>query len=242
MHRVVPNLDDLTFVPVHALARAPRGVPREVRDADGAGDALRGEPRRAGPADHDRRHVVRRAVGSSQDGARHRREARGHLHHHRRRRHVPRGARGRRHHGLPGAPVPVRVQPRPHEDGAGHRDRGRPGGQAGDRRRPAGIEGLRGDRRAADAARRRRPAFAGPASGLHRTRRPAAQDRGDPRGDRLAGSHLREDGGVARLRRREARGEGRRRRPGDRRDGRRDGSLAGRAPRPHRRPDVVCPV
>ena len=49
-------------------------------------------------------------------------------------------------------------------------------------------------------------------------------------------------GASPRLRRREARREGRRRRPGDRRDGGRDGRVAGRAPGSHRHPDAVGPV
>ena len=164
MHRVVPNLDDLTFVPC-TLSRVPLEGYREKCETR----TVLGTRFAANPVVLDRPITIAgMSYGAlsrpSQDGARHRREAGGDLHHHRRRRHVPRGARGGRHHGLPGAPVPVRVQPRPHEDGAGHRDRRRPGRQARDRRRAAGVEGLRGDRRAADAARRRRPAFAGPAS------------------------------------------------------------------------------
>ena len=42
--RPVPNFDDLTFLPCTPLARAARGLPRALRDRDGARHALRRAP------------------------------------------------------------------------------------------------------------------------------------------------------------------------------------------------------
>ena len=77
-----------------------------------------------------------------------------------------------------------------------------------------------------DLPRRRRPALPGPPPGLHRGRRPAAQDRGDPRGDRPPDPGLREDRRLPGLRRRPARREGRGGRDRHRRDGGRDGRVS----------------
>ena len=72
-----------------------------------------------------------------------------------------------------------------------------------------GLEGLRRDRPAPRPAPRRRSALALPAPRFPRPRRHGDQDRGAPRGDRLAGADLRQDGGLARLRRRPPRRQGR---------------------------------
>ena len=100
-----------------------------------------------------------------------------------------------------------------------------------------GLEGLGRDRPAPRPAARRRSALALPASRLPRPRRHGDQDRGAARGDRLAGADLRQDGGLARLRRRPPRRQGRRRRGRRRRHGRGHRRLARVAPGAHRHPD-----
>ncbi len=83
----------------------------------------------------------------------------------------------------------------------------------------------------------RRPALALPAPRLPRPRRPGDQDRGAARGDRLSRADLRQDGGLARLRRRPPGRQGRGRRGRRRRHGGGHGGLARTAPGAHRHPD-----
>ena len=90
--RPVPNFDDLTFLHVHPLAGAARGLPRALRHRDGARHAVRRAAAAAEDPDHRLRHVVRRAVAQRQGRHRPRREPRRHVDHDRRRRHAPDGA------------------------------------------------------------------------------------------------------------------------------------------------------
>ena len=198
---------------VHAVPPAAGGLPRAVRDPHRAG--RRGA--RPGPIVLDRPitiagHVLRRPVEDGQDGARRGRDPTRDLHDHRRRRHARRGAGRLAPARLPGPAEPVRVRPRAPQGGGRDRGRRRTGREARHGRAPAGREGVAGHRRAAHAARGRRPAQPRPAPGLHRPGRPADQDRGAARGHGLAGADLRQDGREPSPRRRQARGEGRRRR------------------------------
>ena len=93
-----------------------------------------------------------------------------------------------------------------------------------------------GDRQAPRPAAGRRSALALPPPRLPRPRRHGHQDRGAARGDRLAGPDLRQDGGLARLRRRPARRQGGGRRRRRRRHGRGHRRLARAAPGAHRHP------
>ena len=179
--------------PVHAVARAARGLPRALRDGDGARHALRRAAAAPEDPDHRLRHVVRRAVTQRQGRHRPRREPRGHVDHDRRRRHAPDGAGQLRPPDLPDLPEPLRQRRARHGERRRGRDRGRPGRQAGHRRRAAGREGVRRGGAHARPAAGRRPALAGPPSRLHRTGRPAPQDRADPRGDRRPDPGLRQD-------------------------------------------------
>ncbi len=78
----------------------------------------------------------------------------GHVDHHGRRRHDPRGAQGLRAARVPGAAVALRLRPRRPPPGRRRRDRHRPGGQAGRRRPAARPEGQRAGGRHAHPARR----------------------------------------------------------------------------------------
>ena len=71
----------------------------------------------------------------------------GHVDHHRRRRHDPRGTRAEQEPGLPVSAVALRDEPRRPAQGRRDRDRARPGRQARRRRNAAGAEDLRAGRR-----------------------------------------------------------------------------------------------
>ena len=92
------------------------------------------------------------------------------------------------------------------------------------------------DRRGARAAARGRPAQPRAAPRLARPGRHDHQDRGAARGHRLAGADLREDGRHARLRRRQAGGEGGRGRRGGGRHGGRHRRVARHPAGPHGHP------
>ena len=186
----------------HADALRDRGLPREVRDQDGARRALREEADRARHPGLHHGHELRRAVAGGQDGAgqgrvdgRHRDLLRGG-------RDDPARARPLDQVVLPDHPEPVRLQPAPPD--AGRRDRvlHRPGLQGRARRPPDGPEGHRAGGRDALAARRDRPALAGAPPRLAGPRRPVAEDPGDARGDQLRGPDPAQAGRRARLRRR----------------------------------------
>ena len=112
------------------------------------------EADRAENPDHHRRHELRLAFRAGQGGARPRRDARRHLHDHRRRRHDAGGARPFADARLPVSAVALRHEPGRPAPGRRDRDRRRPGRQARRRRHAARPENLRPRRRDAHAARR----------------------------------------------------------------------------------------
>ena len=125
-----------------------------------------------------------------------------HLDHHRRWRHVDRGARPVPDAGLPVPAVALRHEPgRPAQGG---RDRGghRPGGQARRRRHAARPEDHRPHRRHAHPAQGHRPALRRPPPRLDGAGRPRDQDHGAARDHRLGEADLREDRRRAALLRR----------------------------------------
>ena len=188
MFKKIPHWDELMFLPGHAHALRDRGLPREVRDQDGARRALREEADRARHPGLHHRHELRRAVARGEDGARQGRLDGRHGDLLRRGRHDPARARPVDQVVLPGHPEPVRVQPAPPD--ARRRDRvlHRPGLQGRPRRPPDGPEGHRAGGRDALAARRHRPALARAPPRLAGPGRPLAEDPGDPRGDRTTRS------------------------------------------------------
>ena len=175
------------------LARAARGLPRALRHGDGARHAVRRATRAAADPDHRLRHEFGALSRNAKAGDRPRRRAVPAA------RRPPATAACTRWSGrlgaarLPDLPEPLRVRRARHGERRRRRDRRRSGREAGHRRRAAGREGVRRGGADARPAARRRPALAGAASRLHRSRRPAAQDRADPRGDRLAGAGVRQD-------------------------------------------------
>ena len=223
---------------VHALARPARGLPRALRHRDGARHALRRAAGAAEDPDHRLRHVVRRAVTQREGRHRPRRQPRGHLDHHRRRRHASAWSAsnsdclvyqicpshyGNDAHDMASADAVEIVVGQGAKPGTG------------------GV--LLGAKVSDEVARMRdlplgrRPALAGAPPRLHRSRRPAPQDRADPRGDRRADPGLRQDRRGPHPRRREAGRQGRRRRDRHRRHGGRVGRDARHPLRPHRHPD-----
>ena len=154
----------------HADALRHRGLPREVRDEDGARRALREEADRARHPGLHHGHELRRAVDRGEDGAGQGRLDGGHGDLLGRGRHDPARARPVDEVVLPGHPEPVRVQPAPPD--ARRRDRvlHRPGLQGRPRRPPHGPEGHRAGGGDALAAGRHRPALARPPPRLARAR------------------------------------------------------------------------
>ena len=160
-------------------------------------------------------------------------------HHHRRRRHDAGGARPVQAPRLPVPAVALRDEPRRPAQGRRHRDRARPGRQARRRRHAAGPEDHRAGRRDAH-----------PADG----RRPAQRRAGTPTGPgpddlEIKIRELREItdwekpvyvkiGATPHLLRREARGQGRRRRHRARRHAGRHRRDPGRVHRARRHPDA----
>ena len=179
-----------------------RGVPGEVRDQDGARRAVREVPDRARHPDLHHRDELRRAVARGEDGARQGRVDGRDRHVLGRGRDDPARTRPVDQVVLPEHPEPVRVQPAPPDDGRRVRVLHRPGLQGRARRAPDGAEGDGAGGRDALAPAGDRPAFAGPAPGLARSRRPLAQGAGGPRGDRLPDPDPAEARRGARVRRR----------------------------------------
>ncbi len=184
--RTWATFDDLTFIP-GTLTRIPlEGYREKCATAHGSRHAVRRQADRAGNAPHGDRDELRGPLAQRQDGPLPRSAAGGNLDDHRRRRDARRRAHRVARDDLRGPAQPLRDQhPAPPP---GRRDRAddRPGGQAGDRRIAAGLQGLRGDRPHPRPPARRRSALAVPASRLPRARRPRDQDRGAARGDRLS--------------------------------------------------------
>ncbi len=147
--------------PRHADPLRHRGLPREVRDEDGARRALREEAARARHPDLHHGHVVRRAEPRGEDGAREGRLDGGHGDLLGRGRDDPAGARLLDEVVLPGDPEAVRVQPAPPDARGRDRVLHRPGLQGRPRRAPDGPEGDGAGRGDALAPRGHRPALAG---------------------------------------------------------------------------------
>ena len=202
MFKPIPHWDRADVHARHADALRDRGLPREVRDEDGARRALREEADRARHPGLHHRHELRRALDRGQDGARQGRLdgrlgdllGRG--------RDDPARARPVDQVVLPVHPEPVRVQPAPPDARRRLRVLHRPGLQGRPRRPPDGPEGHRAGGRDALAAGRDRPALARAPPRLARPRRPLAEDPGDPRGDQLPDPDPAQAGRGARLRRR----------------------------------------
>ncbi len=109
--RKLPHFDDLLFLGA-SISRYPlEGYRENCGTGRHARHALRQKADRAEDPDHHRRHELRLAVGQRQGGARPRRDAGRHLHHHRRRRHDRRGARPFPDPGLSVPAVPLRHEP-----------------------------------------------------------------------------------------------------------------------------------
>ncbi len=155
-----PALGRADVPPGHADALRHRGLPREVRDQDGARRALRGEAARARHPGLHHRHELRRAVARGQDGARQGRLDGRHGDLLGRGRDDPARARPVDQVVLPGHPEPVRVQPAPPDARRRRRVLHRPGLQGRARRPPHGPEGHRAGGRDALAAAGDRPALA----------------------------------------------------------------------------------
>ncbi len=152
----------------HAHALRDRGLPREVRDQDGAGRALREESDRARHPGLHHRHELRRALDRGQDGAGQGRLDGGHGHLLGRGRDDPARARSVDQVVLPDHPEPLRLQPASPDAGRRRGVLHRAGLQGRPRRPPDGPEGHRAGGRDALAARGHRPALARPAPRLAR--------------------------------------------------------------------------
>ena len=168
----------------HADPLRHRGLSREMRDQDGHRPARQAADGARHPGLCDR-HVLRRAVLRGEDRAGPRRHHGGLGHLLGRRRHDPRRAALFDQVVLSVHPVALRLQPAPSAPCRCLRILHRPGLQGRPRRPSDGPEGDRPGGRDALAARRHRPALAGPPSRLARSRRSGAQDPGNPRGDQL---------------------------------------------------------
>ena len=169
-----------------------------MRDAHGAGDALRGAPRGARPPDHDRRHVVRRAVAADAKTALGTAAKRAAIS-------TTTGDGGMCREEREAVDTMVyQVLPSRYGFNPDHMKmaqaieivvgQGAKPGTGGVLLGAKVSEEIANQRTLPVGVDQRSP---GPASRLHRARRPAAQDRGAPRGHRLAGAGLREDGRLA---------------------------------------------
>ena len=212
MFKPIPHWDELMFLPGTLDPLRDRGLPREVRDEDGARRSVREEPALPRHPDLHHRDELRRAFDRGEDGPREGRLDGGDGDLLGRGRDDPARARPLDEVVLPVHPEPVRVQPAPPDARRRLRVLHRPGLQGRARRPSHGAEGDRAGRGDALAAAGDRPALARAASRLARPRRPLAEDPGDPRGDRLPDPDPAQARRRPRLRRRAHGGEVRPRR------------------------------
>ena len=150
----------------HADAVRHRGLPREVRDQDGAGRALRQAADRARHPDLHHRDELRRPLHRGEDGTGQGRIDGRHRDLLGRGGNDPAGARPVDEVVLPDHPEPVRVQPAPPHARGCDRVLHRSGLQGRPRWAPHGPEGHRAGGGDALAAARDRPALTRPASRL----------------------------------------------------------------------------
>ena len=193
----LPTFDDLTFVPA-TMTRLPLEGYREhcetTHRARRRQGRSRGQARRARYPDLYRLHVLRRALGQCESGARIRRMQSRHHDLYRRRRHA--GGRARRVEDIALSTLAVALHDRPRTSAPGQRagNRHGPGRQARHRRASPRHEGVRARGENALAAHGRRPALHRAPSRFPRRRRSSGENRGAARGDGLPGADLREDG------------------------------------------------